>query len=637
MNDNRFTNRSELIGILVLAAFLVVILPLCLDVFRLNLVAKYLTYAFVALGLVICWGYGGILSLGQGVFFGLGGYCMAMFLKLEASSVENTKIQSTPGIPDFMDWNQITSLPFFWKPFHSLTFTIVAVILVPGIFALIIGAAMFKRRVGGTYFAIITQAVAAILTILIVGQQGYTGGINGMTDLRTLKGWDIRPDHAKIVLYFFEVGCLFVCIFIAQFIRHSKLGRILVAMRDKEDRVRFSGYSVANFKIFAFCVAAVFAAIGGAMFALQVGFMSPSFVGIVPSIEMVIYTAVGGRLSILGAVYGTLLVNFAKTSLSESFPELWLFGLGGLFIAVVLAFPNGLAGIWQDYVQPRIDRLISSRKPKSGERLDRHFRRRRRPGRVRRYIMLIGHQPKDFLLAVEGLTVSFDGFKAVNDLSFYVEENEIRVIIGPNGAGKTTVLDLICGKTKATSGSIQFRDKDLTKMKENQIVQAGVGRKFQTPSIYDDLTVFENLEISFPRGRTVFGALTFTRDATVRDRVHEVAEMIFLKDRLNMSAELLSHGQKQWLEIGMLLIQDPDLLMLDEPVAGMSVSERVKTAELLNRIIKDRSVLVIEHDMKFVEDIAHKVTVLHQGQILSEGTMDNVKNDPKVIEVYLGH
>ena len=251
--------------------------------------------------------------------------------------------------------------------------------------------------------------------------------------------------------------------------------------------------------------------------------------------------------------------------------------------------------------------------------------------------MLIGHQPKEFLLAVEALTVSFDGFKAVNDLSFYVEENEIRVIIGPNGAGKTTVLDLICGKTKATSGSIQFRGKELTKMRENEIVKAGVGRKFQTPSIYDDLTVFENLEISFPRGRTVFGALTFTRDAVVRDRVHEVSEMIFLSDRLNVKAELLSHGQMQWLEIGMLLIQDPELLMLDEPVAGMSVSERAKTAELLNRIIKDRSVLVIEHDMKFVEDIAHKVTVLHQGQVLSEGSMDHVQKDPKVVEVYLGH
>ena len=251
--------------------------------------------------------------------------------------------------------------------------------------------------------------------------------------------------------------------------------------------------------------------------------------------------------------------------------------------------------------------------------------------------MLIGHQPKEFLLAVEALTVSFDGFKAVNDLSFYVEENEIRVIIGPNGAGKTTVLDLICGKTKATSGSIQFRGQELTRMKENQIVQTGVGRKFQTPSVFVDLTVFENLEISYPRGRTVFGSLAFQRDAAVRDRVEEVAEMIFLKDRLNMYADVLSHGQKQWLEIGMLLMQDPELLMLDEPVAGMTVNEREQTAELLNRISKNRSVIVIEHDMEFVRKIAHKVTVLHQGKVIAEGSMDKVTADPRVIEVYLGH
>ncbi len=320
MDNTRFLNRADWLGIAVLALLLVVILPLTLDVFRLNLVGKYLTYAFVAMGLVLCWGLGGILSLGQGVFFGLGGYCMAMYLKLEASSVANTKIQSTPGIPDFMDWNQITQIPLFWQPFHSLTLTILMIVLVPTFFSFIIGAAMFKRRVGGVYFAIITQAIAAILTILIVGQQGYTGGINGITDLRTLKGWDIRTDSAKVILYFVCVACLFGCIFVAQFIRHSKFGRILVAMRDKEDRVRFSGYSVANFKIFVFCLAAVFAAIGGAMFTLQVGFMSPSFVGIVPSIEMVIYTAVGGRLSIFGAVYGALLVNFAKTSLSEILP-----------------------------------------------------------------------------------------------------------------------------------------------------------------------------------------------------------------------------------------------------------------------------------------------------------------------------
>jgi urea transport system ATP-binding protein len=243
----------------------------------------------------------------------------------------------------------------------------------------------------------------------------------------------------------------------------------------------------------------------------------------------------------------------------------------------------------------------------------------------------------DFLLAVEGLTVSFDGFKAVNDLSFYVDENEIRVIIGPNGAGKTTVLDLICGRTKATEGSIKFRNREMTKLREHDIVKAGIGRKFQTPSIYGDLTVFENLEISFPRGRSVWGALAFKRDAEVISKVNEVAQMIFLSDQLDKQAELLSHGQKQWLEIGMLLMQDPELLMLDEPVAGMSVGERQQTAELLRRIIKDRSVIVIEHDMQFVAQIADKVTVLHQGKILAEGSVEKVKADPKVVEVYLGH
>jgi len=243
----------------------------------------------------------------------------------------------------------------------------------------------------------------------------------------------------------------------------------------------------------------------------------------------------------------------------------------------------------------------------------------------------------DFVLSVEDLTVSFDGFRAVDGLSFYVDTNELRVVIGPNGAGKTTVLDLICGKTRATGGSIKFKGQELTRMSEHEIVRAGVGRKFQTPSIYEDLTVFENLEVSLPRGRSVLGALAFRRDAEVVERIESVAEEIFLADLLDERAAVLSHGQKQWLEIGMLLIQSPELLMLDEPVAGMSLSEREKTADLLNRITPGRSVIVIEHDMQFVKHIAHKVTVLHQGRILSEGSLAKVQNDPRVIEVYLGH
>jgi urea transport system ATP-binding protein len=243
----------------------------------------------------------------------------------------------------------------------------------------------------------------------------------------------------------------------------------------------------------------------------------------------------------------------------------------------------------------------------------------------------------DFLLALENVSVSFDGFKAVNELNLYIDKGELRVIIGPNGAGKTTVLDLICGRTRVSEGSIKFKNQEITGYKEQQIVRLGIGRKFQTPTIYEDLTVFENLELSLPLGRNVVGALFWDRTEDVKQRVHEVAEMIFLKDHLDRLAETLSHGQKQWLEIGMLLIQDPELLMLDEPVAGMSVSERTKTAELLNEIIKNRSVIVIEHDMKFVESIAHRVTVLHQGKVLAEGDMQTVQANPRVKEVYLSH
>lgn len=357
-----FGGRQRLLQLAALALLLLVVLPLTLDIFRLNLIGKYLTYAFVAVGLVLCWGYGGVLSLGQGVFFGLGGYCMAMFLKLEASSPENTAIQSTPGIPDFMDWNQITELPVFWMPFHSLTLTILLILTVPALFAFVIGVAMFKRRVGGVYFAIITQAIASIATILIIGQQGFTGGINGITDLRTLLGWDIRPDSAKYILYFLCCTLLIICLLIGQFVLSSRYGKLLIAMRDQEDRVRFSGYDVANIKIFVFALAGIFSAIGGAMFALQVGFMSPSFVGTVVSIEMVIFCAVGGRLSLIGAVYGALLVNLAKTLLSESFPQLWIIFMGALFIGVVLLFPRGLAGLYGDFVQPHIDRFLASRR-----------------------------------------------------------------------------------------------------------------------------------------------------------------------------------------------------------------------------------------------------------------------------------
>jgi len=243
----------------------------------------------------------------------------------------------------------------------------------------------------------------------------------------------------------------------------------------------------------------------------------------------------------------------------------------------------------------------------------------------------------DVLLSIEDLTVSFDGFKAVDALNLNIDRNELRVIIGPNGAGKTTVLDLICGKTRATDGSVKFKGRELLGMAEHKITRSGIGRKFQTPSIYENLTVFENLEISYPHGQDVLGCLMFQRSEKVIERIKTVAETVFLKEMLEIEGSFLSHGQKQWLEIGMLLMHDPELLMLDEPVAGMSPSERERTAELLNRICAHRAILIIEHDMEFVQRIAHKVTVLHLGKILAEGSMASIQQNERVRDVYLGH
>ncbi|MEM6458557.1 MAG: urea ABC transporter permease subunit UrtC [Planctomycetota bacterium] len=354
-----------MIGTIALAALLLIVFPILFDTFRLNLVGRYLSLAFVAIALVLCWGYGGILSLGQGVFWGLGGYCVAAFLKLEAAEnianeagTDQIRALTTVGLPDFMDWNQITELPWFWYPFKSFPFTLFLMFAVPTVLAYIIGTAMFKRRVGGVYFAIITQALCWIMELLFVTRQGWTGGINGITDLRTLLGWDIRTESAQTTIYFFTALMILACVILGRLILSSKLGKLLVAMRDTEDRVRFSGYDVANFKTFIFCIAAAMSALGGGLFVMNVGFMSPKLVTIEPSIYMVIFCAVGGRMSLLGAVYGALLVQFGRTYFSEEFPELWLFALGGVFILVTVVFPKGLAGA-VDKLIPVIGRLIT--------------------------------------------------------------------------------------------------------------------------------------------------------------------------------------------------------------------------------------------------------------------------------------
>lgn len=338
MNTN--TSKRSVVSSIILISLLLILLPLTLDPFRLNLMGKYLAFAFVAIGIVLTWGYGGILSLGQGVFFGLGGYMMAMFLKLEASA---------PELPDFMVWSSVEHLPTWWIPFKSLGLTVFGILVIPAALAYLFSYAIFRRRVSGVYFAIVTLALALTLTVVVIGQQGDTGGANGITDFRTLLGMDIVADQSLRILYFIEVSILALVMVGALALVHSRFGKILIAIRDREDRVRFSGYDTAHMKAFVFACGAVLASIGGAFFTLQVGLIAPSVIGVVASVEMVIYAAVGGRLSVPGAVVGALLIGFLKSYLSEAFPEGWLYFLGAVFILVVWVMPNGLAGLLEQW------------------------------------------------------------------------------------------------------------------------------------------------------------------------------------------------------------------------------------------------------------------------------------------------
>ncbi len=249
----------------------------------------------------------------------------------------------------------------------------------------------------------------------------------------------------------------------------------------------------------------------------------------------------------------------------------------------------------------------------------------------------MSHTARQFILSLEGVNKTFDGYKAISDLNFYMDEGELRVLIGPNGAGKSTLLDLITGRTRPDTGKIEFgKDINLIRLNEYEINRLGIGRKFQTPSVYIDHTVFENVLLSLDGRRGVFASLFFRLKPEQRDRIHEILTLIGLADKGETKAGNLAHGQKQWLEIGMLLAQNPRLLLVDEPAAGMTDEETARTGELLLSLSGKHSILVIEHDMAFVRQLARKVTVLHQGTVLCEGTVDEVQNNPRVVEVYLG-
>jgi urea transport system permease protein len=332
-----------------LVAALLLAAPLLLTPFRLDLLAKYLCYAIVAVGIALAWGRGGMLTLGQGVFFGLGGYAMGMHLKL---------VEAGPGqLPDFMSWSGVEQLPLLWKPFANPVFALAMVVVLPVTVAVLLGLLVFRQRVRGAYFAVLSQALAAAFVILLVGQQGLTGGTNGLTNFQLFFGLDLYDDADRRILYVVIVAVLGLSYLAVRQLVRSRYGLLLVAIRDGEDRVRFLGYDPALVKTFAFAVSAALAGIAGALFVPVVGLLTPANLGVVASLELLIGVAIGGRYSLAGAVGGALLFGYAKTIFSEQWPDSWLYVQGALFVAVMLWAPRGLAGL-----VGRLRELITARR-----------------------------------------------------------------------------------------------------------------------------------------------------------------------------------------------------------------------------------------------------------------------------------
>jgi urea transport system permease protein len=333
--DNRLLIEAGIV--IAIASILILIVPWILTDFRLSLLGRFLALSIAALGIDLIWGYTGLLSMGHGVFFALGGYLLAMYLKLQIPADAANKL------PEFMNLYGVTELPWFWQPFDDFGFTILAILLIPTIIGGLLGYLVFRNRIRGVYFSILTQAATVVFFNFFNGQQKLFNGTNGLTDFKTILGADVG--QYQFTFYILTIVALALAYALCRWLTSGRFGNLLVAIRDDENRLRFSGYNPTGFKVIVFAISAALAAIGGAFYTIQTGRVSPQLMDIGFSIEMVIWVAAGGRATLIGAILGTLLVNFAKSLLSEQFPEVWLFFQGALFLLVVTVLPDGIVGL----------------------------------------------------------------------------------------------------------------------------------------------------------------------------------------------------------------------------------------------------------------------------------------------------
>jgi branched-chain amino acid transport system permease protein len=570
--------------LLVLAALLAV--PFVWGTFTAYQLALFLLYGIAGQGIALCWGRAGFLPLGQALFFGIGAYLGGWALKSAGDS-----------------W--LALLPL-----------LACACLVPALLAGLIGVLVFNRQIGsGPYFSLITLALSMLGFQLANSLDWITGGFNGLSGIPGLPGVDSYDG-----LYFVIVPVLAMTTLALSYVLRAPFGQLLAAIAQNEERLQFLGFWTSGFKALAFAISAAAAGLAGALFAAHQGIVTPQAVGFLLSAELVIWTAVGGRASLAGPVVGAVVIGFLASELRDSF-RYWEVVVAIVFIVVVLRFPQGIVGLLG---------AVASRLGLPGRRMA-------APARDIVVVPLDHGDGAD--LAFRGVHVRMNGVRILNGLDLAISASGIHCIIGPNGAGKTSAFNVLTGRLPATEGEIAWRGRPVTGRKSFEMARLGIGRKFQVPSVFPDLTVGQNVDIALWANRLSYRDLFSMRPYRWRSRVLDRLEIMFpfLAEPSRLTSEL-SLGQRQMLEFAMTNLSEPRLMLLDEPCAGLSSQETAHMIEAIAALAAEfgNTILIIEHDMQVVERLSNHVYVLHLGARLAEGTMLEIKANEAVRAIYSG-
>jgi branched-chain amino acid transport system permease protein len=588
-----------------------VALPFFVSEFQISFATRLLLFALLALSLDLAWGYGGIVTIGQAAFFGAGAYTAGMLATREEMA--------------------------------SVLVTIPAGALVAAVLALGLGTFLFagRRKVGFVYVALATL-VASFTLERLAATWNWVGGANGIPSvpLPTLGGAELEPGSPN---FYYLVLAITVAIYLLLrlFVR-SQFGLVLAAGREDLERVTFLGYRTPRAQILVFTIGGAIAGLGGGLFAFHEGFVSPSLLGIALSTQAIIWVLFGGRGTLIGAIVGLAIIEYAGQSLSERFPELWQIALGLILLLGIVYLRDGVIGLLASD-RARVPRFGT---PSTGSASD-GTRDRTPPAQPaladRRSIVIAPEPPRAVdgrrpapILTAHGIQKSYGGLQALCGADLTVAHGEVHGLIGPNGSGKSTLLHTIAGAVIADGGNVELNERRVTRWSSCARASAGLAIKFQVPRVFPELSVFDNILLSLQAHRSQLSLIRSSSRAQLSAQVLDCLRLFELDSRADELAGHLSHGEQQWLEIAMALAVSPRLLLLDEPTAGMSPEERRATGEVLATVSTSCSIVIVEHDLAFISSVCDQVTVLDQGRVLATGTPDEIGQSETVRSAFVG-